>query len=113
MTDNAQFLELLNSQIDSKLQFVDYAESKINKQLEKKEQPETQHFAINKALLALEEEQTKATYTALLNLLVIQLDAYLALSQEKFAGVFRTEMTNTKNELVSLITQVAECVELK
>jgi len=32
--------------IDTKLQFVDYAETKVNKHLAKADQPERQHFAI-------------------------------------------------------------------
>jgi hypothetical protein len=47
MIDDTQLLEKLNNEIDSKLQFVDYAELKVNKHLAKSEQPETQHFAIS------------------------------------------------------------------
>lgn len=112
MTEQVPFLDMLNNEIDANLQFVDYAETKVNKRLEKKDQPATQHFAINKALLALEEEQNKATYTALLNLLVVQLDAYLALSDEQVAAVFRAEIVAVKETLAALIKQVADSAEL-
>jgi len=112
MTDNVQFLEKLNNEIDLKLQFVDYAELKVNKHLAKKDQPETQHFAINIALLALEEAQTKATYTALLNLLVVQLDAYLVLPATTVADDFRAEINQAKTELNATIKQIAENADL-
>lgn len=106
MTDNTQLLEKLNNEIDSKLQFVDYAELKVNKHLAKCEQPETQHFAINKALLALEEEQNSATYSALLKLLIVQLDAYLALSVATVADDFRAEIEDTIKQLNALVAEV-------
>jgi hypothetical protein len=106
MTDNTQLLEKLNNEIDSKLQFVDYAELKVNKHLAKNEQPETQHFAINIALLALEEEQNSATYSALLKLLVVQLTAYLALPTATVADAFRAEIEETIKQLNELVAEV-------
>jgi len=106
MTDNTQFLEKLNNDIDTKLQFVDYAETKVNKHLAKSEQPETQHFAINKALLELEEEQNTTTYSALLKLLVVQLEAYLVLPTATVADDFRAEMNDTIAQLNALVAEV-------
>lgn len=106
MTDNTQFLEKLNNDIDVKLQFVDYAELKVNKHLAKKDQPETQHFAINIALLALEEEQNTATYSALLKLLVVQLEIYLTLPATTVADDFRTELKDTIAQLNALVAEV-------
>jgi len=106
MTDNTQFLEKLNNDIDTKLQFVDYAETKVNKHLAKADQPETQHFAINKALLELEEEQNTATYSALLKLLVVQLEAYLVLPAATVADDFRAEMTDAIAQLNTLVAEV-------
>jgi len=106
MTDNTQFLEKLNNDIDTKLQFVDYAELKVNKHLAKADQPETQHFAINIALLALEEEQNSATYSALLKLLVVQLEAYLALPATTVADDFRAEIKDTIAQLNALVAEV-------
>jgi len=106
MTDNTQFLEKLNNDIDTKLQFVDYAELKVNKHLAKKDQPETQHFAINIALLALEEEQNTATYSALLKLLVVQLEAYLVLPAATVADDFRSEIKDTVAQLNALVAEV-------
>ncbi len=108
MTDNMQFLEKLNNEIDNKLQFVDYAELKVNKHLEKSEQPETQHFAINKALLALEEELNSVTYAALLKLLVVELDAYLALPAATVTDDFRVEITQTIKQLNALVAEVED-----
>ena len=106
MTDNTQFLEKLNNDIDIKLQFVDYAELKVNKHLAKADQPETQHFAISAALLALEEAQNTATYSALLKLLVVQLETYLTLPVKTVADDFRSEMTDNIAQINALVADV-------
>ena len=107
MTDNIQFVERLNNDIDVLLQFVDYAELKVTKLVAKSAQPATQHFAINAALLALEEVQSTATYTGLLTLLVMQLDAYLALPAGTLADAFNAEISDTVKQLNALIAEVA------
>jgi len=78
----------------------------LAKHLTEADQPETQHFAINKALLELEEEQNTVTYSALLKLLVVQLEAYLVLPVASVADDFRAEMTDTIAQLNALVAEV-------
>jgi len=58
----------------------------------------------------LEEELNTATYSALLKLLVVQLEAYLALSAKTVADDFRAEIKDTIAQLNALVAEVEAAV---
>jgi hypothetical protein len=103
---NGQLQERLDNEINDKLQFIDYAEAKILKHIGKNAKPASQHFAINAALLNLEETSDKNHYVVLFELLILQLNAYLELPESLVADAFREEIVATVKQLNDLVSEV-------
>ncbi len=106
---NIQLHERLDSEINDKLQFIDYAEAKILKHIGRNAKPVSQHFAINAALLNLEETSDKNHYVVLFELLILQLNAFLELPENLVADAFRAEITAMVKQLNKLVAEVDVC----